>query len=293
MSYGFQFQESTDADKMAETKVTRRGRRGCMTSGMCCIRTTLVTFNLGTGLAGVCLAAVGLMLFLSSSSSNLSGLEFLGRITQSDRLPNYGEFRGFSILCMIVGSLVAFISFVGCFGACVNSRCLLMTYLISVAIVVMLQFFVSVFAIIYRQPVSNSVREELLLTLTKEYQLNNITMQTWDTVHQQFGCCGVDGFSDWFESGEGGEQVVPDSCCLNVQPDCGRSLEPSRWQKNGCLAEFQIFILKQLHLLAFAIVGIVFLQLYGIIASTLLFYHIRTPKSPKAFAAYRYERAKM
>lgn len=35
------------------------------------------------------------------------------------------------------------------------------------------------------------------------------------------------------------------------------------------------------------------LQLYGIIASTLLFYHIRAPKGPQAFKAYRYERAKM
>lgn len=70
--------------------------------------------------------AIGLMLYLSSSRGNLSGLELLDQITKTDQLPNTGEFRPFSILCMILGSLIGFISFAGCFGACINSRCLLM-----------------------------------------------------------------------------------------------------------------------------------------------------------------------
>lgn len=37
---------------MPETIVARGKRRRCgMTSGMCCIRTTLISFNLGTGVS--------------------------------------------------------------------------------------------------------------------------------------------------------------------------------------------------------------------------------------------------
>lgn len=51
--YGFNFQgyNSETVVKMPETKITRGRRRCGMTSGMCCIRTTLVTFNLGTGVS--------------------------------------------------------------------------------------------------------------------------------------------------------------------------------------------------------------------------------------------------
>lgn len=73
------------------------------------------------------MVAIGMMLFLSSSRGDLTGVELLDQITQSDELPNTGEFRAFSVLCMILGGLIAFISFVGCFGACINSRCLLLT----------------------------------------------------------------------------------------------------------------------------------------------------------------------
>lgn len=107
--------------------------------------------------------------------------------------------------------------------------------------------------------------------------------------------------------------------CFDIVTGCGLIKDPTRWQRKGCLAQIQLFALEQLHLIAFAIVGIVFLQvsfcdisstifffglelngifhnffqLYGIIASILLFYHIRAPKAPQAFKDYRYERAKM
>jgi tetraspanin-9 len=170
--------------------------------------------------------------------------------------------------------------------------------LTSVVLILSLQLLVSVFAIVYRQPVTNSIRDELLVTVKTLYRPNNAMGSTWDHVHQQFQCCGIDSYSDWYDAEAWPkEKFVPDSCCLNTSnsTDCGRTMDPSTWQKQGCLAQIQLWILEQLHILASAVITLVFLQLYGIIASTLLFYHTKKPKpkNPKAFKSYPYERARM
>jgi len=45
-----------------------------------------------------------------------------------------------------------------------------------------------------------------------------------------------------------------------VSIGCGRSLEPDLWKKQGCLGQMQIRVLENLHLLATAIITLVFLQ---------------------------------
>lgn len=41
----------------------------------------------------------------------------------------------------------------------------------------------------------------------------------------QFGCCGVDGFSDWFEiDAWPAEKWVPDSCCIESANMTGNKL---------------------------------------------------------------------
>lgn len=78
-------------------------------------------------LAGVAMLAIGLLLFFAShvESSSLDVLENVA--TEETILPNNREFKGLSIVLICLGTLVSFVSFLGCFGACINGKCLLVT----------------------------------------------------------------------------------------------------------------------------------------------------------------------
>jgi len=263
--------------------------------GITCTRVTLVAFNFITLLAGVATLAVGVLLYCASTADP-SKMEILQELTTEDTIrPVNKEFGGLGIVLISLGALVTFISFLGCFGACVNGKCLLVLYLICVGVILILQFLVCVFAIIYRHPMSSTLRAELTNHIRHEYRMNSNEEKTWGMVHQTFECCGVEGYSDWFKiDAWPGEQRVPSSCCIDATniTACGESVDPNLWYKQGCLGKFQLTVMEKLHYLASAIITLVFLQLYGIIASTLLLYHVKEPKKPTNYKSYQYEMAR-
>lgn len=78
-------------------------------------------------MAGVATLGIGVWLLQQSHNGAESGEEFLQDVAQQNTIPNQGEFKGFSIILIALGSLVTFVSFIGCFGACIKSRCLLLS----------------------------------------------------------------------------------------------------------------------------------------------------------------------
>jgi glucan phosphoethanolaminetransferase (alkaline phosphatase superfamily) len=67
-------------------------------------------------------------------------------------------------------------------------------YLATVVLILSLQLLVSVFAIIYRQQVTDSIRDELLITVRHVYRPGNKLASSWDLVHQQVSCSLVNLF---------------------------------------------------------------------------------------------------
>lgn len=155
---------------------------------------------------GVATLAVGLFLFFASHVEP-SGLDVLEEFaTESDSsLPRDKEFTGLSIVLICLGTLVSFVSFLGCFGACIKGRCLLATvrniklkviinngwctftvaqYVICVGLILTLQLLVSIFAIVYRQPMTRTLKEELLQHIKHEYRPDTDMDRTWALAHQ-------------------------------------------------------------------------------------------------------------
>jgi len=140
---------------------------GGRSSGMCCLRFSLIAFNLVTlvsffyrkqndelivyfllhlvcikdfclrftrfvlfilfQLASVSTFCIGVWLFRQSQEVNPTGPEILEELSHKNGIPNNGQYKGFSILLMCLGFMSGLVSFMGCFGACVKSRCLLLS----------------------------------------------------------------------------------------------------------------------------------------------------------------------
>ena len=69
--------------------------------------------------------------------------------------------------------------------------------------------------------------------------------QTWDIVQSDFKCCGVEKYSDWFDTPYGKDvNGVPDSCCKVETAGCGKNIEGSsdiqdKINTNGCFSQFE------------------------------------------------------
>ena len=69
--------------------------------------------------------------------------------------------------------------------------------------------------------------------------------QTWDIVQSDFKCCGVEKYSDWFDTPYGKNvSGVPDSCCKVEVTGCGKNIEGSsdiqdKINTNGCFSQFE------------------------------------------------------
>jgi len=76
----------------------------------------------------------------------------------------------------------------------------------------------------------------------------------WNTFHSFFGgCCGVEGYEDWFgtnfDNTTGG---VPDSCCLTQTIGCGKGIKNEVKEKikekiytKGCISKLQTILKDQ------------------------------------------------
>ncbi|KAK8752125.1 hypothetical protein OTU49_012105, partial [Cherax quadricarinatus] len=48
--------------------------------------------------------------------------------------------------------------------------------------------------------------------------------QLWDEIQMEMNCCGTISYKDWFTTTFGNGTDVPDSCCLMVEPGCGKDI---------------------------------------------------------------------
>lgn len=107
----------------------------------------------------------------------------------------------------------------------------------------------------------------------------------------QFECCGVDKYYDWYNiNAWPNEERVPDSCCIRYERYCGRldieRRNQDKWYQNGCSTAIQTWIVTRLHVIGWASLGIGSIQLFGLIASMILFCTVRHKRTTHAYKSY-------
>lgn len=246
-------------------------------SGYTCVRHVFCTLNVIMWLSGCGLLGVGIWLRLA----------YEGYTTL---LPQYAAVSADSML-IAAGVIVFVIAFFGCCGAWFQSRCMLITYFSLVIFMFVVEFVFATLAFVFREHLSHSLRQELLTGIRDHYNSTppNSLEKIWDHIHNEFHCCGVTSYEDWFDIGAWrGEKFVPDSCCLpqvNIT-DCGRNGTADIWYDKGCAEQVQMWFVERLHLVGVIGLVVAFFQLFGLISSMLLFCTVRHKRSTHAYKAY-------
>jgi len=193
-------------------------------------------------------------------------------------------------LCIAAGATVVIIGFVGCCGAWIESKCLLITYFVFVLLVFVVESTAGVLGVLYRDEVSELVRYELYSHMrsnssyvSDDTRGTNGQRITWDDLQQQFRCCGVDNYKDWFRHKHWPyNDFVPDSCCdpasfssVDSMYNCGKQARPDLWFTQGCHQAFNDWILEHMHIVGVVGLLLAFVQLFGLVSSMLLYCGIR------------------
>ncbi|KNC34666.1 hypothetical protein FF38_10275 [Lucilia cuprina] len=266
-------------------------------AGYTCIRRTFCWLNIILWLCSCAFLGAGIWLRLS----------YEGYATL---LPDHAALSADSVfLCIGVIGFVT--SFLGCCGAWVQSRCLLVLYFMLIITLFLSEFLIGSIAFIFRGGLSRTLANELRFGIEQHYNASDrgsliapSVATIWDNVQNSFECCGVSSYEDWYDiQSWSGKRWVPESCCkpiyenrgiltegsgdsLLIRVDCGKSENPSLWWDKGCIHSLQHWLTDKLNIIGAVGLGIAFAQLFGLITSMLLFCTVKHKRESDTYKSY-------
>merc|ERR1712110_725484 len=146
----------------------------------------------------------------------------------------FGDRKGYSaILLIVVGAIMSTISFVGFIGAYTDNPSLLKKFACLIGGLLLVQI-VGIFVIYYT---------EILII---SYEKDRATTMLWDSLQQEYTCCGVTEPDNWVQRYVD-NVTVPDSCCKEKVLGCGKGAlkEPdnSKMYLVGCIWQLPVVTL--------------------------------------------------
>jgi len=131
-----------------------------------------------------------------------------------------------SIILLTIGILVFLLSFLGGCGVMTENKCMVLTYLILLGIIVVIQIILGISAAVHK--VNQKDVDNQLKTSMIDYSND---MKFWDDMQTNLKCCGIDQAGDWVTIGN--RTALPVSCCDKPENGiCGQMNET--FHKNGC-----------------------------------------------------------
>ncbi|KAL7977367.1 hypothetical protein Chor_009316 [Crotalus horridus] len=156
--------------------------RGCLL----CVKVKMFVFNLIFWLGGCGVLGVGI--WLAATQGHFATLSF-----SFPSLLAAGFFMATGAIIMVVG-------FLGCLGAATEHRCLLMTFFLVLSTLFLLELVGLLVFFTCRdkfdQYAQSNLKEGLKLYGTED---NVGLTKAWNVAQNEFRCCGVRNYTDWFE----------------------------------------------------------------------------------------------
>ncbi|CAH0554492.1 unnamed protein product [Brassicogethes aeneus] len=144
------------------------------------VKLLLQTANLLFCLAGLGLIAIG-------------GLTLNNYHKYDDAIPDdFQSLQLAPIFTIVVGSIIFFISFMGCCGACQENTCMLSTYAVILLGILLVQVGLGIYAFM---EIKND--DQLQHAITKQLEIiykNDKDHEVRDMIEKELQCCGYDGF---------------------------------------------------------------------------------------------------
>jgi len=209
-----------------------------------------------------CESIVKYFIFIFNFLLAVSGLALIGvgayvQIQADNFLIFLGDnYVNTPIFLIIVGVVIFAVSFFGCCGALCENRCMIYTYSILLAVIIIAEIGTGIAGYILKDQLkaklTNNMKEGL-----KNYNETSLDGVTWDLVQADLHCCGVEGPTDW--------QTTPDSCCVGgAVTGCGKNSSVKKYQ-TGCLSLLDSKFIENIYIVAGAAIGVAFVQFLGVI----------------------------
>ncbi|XP_059491050.1 CD9 antigen-like [Neocloeon triangulifer] len=214
-------------------------------------------------------------------------------------------------ILLIVGALMFIIGFLGCTGAFRESQCMLVLFFCFLLIILVAEIAAGAWAYTHQDRLDALIEDSVMTTVKRDYTDGPSRARTFDTVQQRLECCGAKGPSDWAlstfnqKNPSSGFEImissaiesykVPTSCCSGDPeseecqaateikgPLTGAILKQVSIFSEGCTAKILQWKVDNTPTFVLIFVGIIALELFGLLFSIVLCCAIRSMDRYKA-----------
>lgn len=186
-------------------------------------------------------------------------------------------------IIIAVGVFAFFVSFLGCFGALKEIKCMLLMYFIITLLLFIVLLMGGILGYVFRAQAKETVHTTLIQKM-KDYDPDQSTSKVtraWDDTQSALKCCGVDTPGDWVSIGRynSAGPKVPKSCCKKNDDGnlfaCDQNPTESNSWTDGCYAKAVVAVQDFGLIIGGVGVVIALLMLLGLVFSMVLFKMIR------------------
>ncbi|XP_036314246.1 CD63 antigen [Pipistrellus kuhlii] len=168
------------------------------------------------------------------------------------------------VVIIAVGAFLFLVAIVGCCGACQESYCLMVTFVIFLSLILLVEVATAIAGYVLRDKVRSEFSKDFRQHV-KNYPRQNHTDVYLDKMQTQFSCCGADNYTDWQKLPLEPKNWVPDSCCVNVTEGCGLNFKVKDIHTEGCVERIGAWLKGHVLVMAAAALGIAFVEVLGIV----------------------------
>ncbi|XP_060710935.1 tetraspanin-1-like [Hemiscyllium ocellatum] len=186
-----------------------------------------------------------------------SFLDILAKLApQLKQLVNVGY------LCIAIGAFLVLIGFLGCYGAVKENKCMLMIFFIIVLLIFIAQIAGAVVILAFSGLADifiTYIRIWAVKSIKDEYGDSSDITTLWDTVMNEFKCCGFNDFDDFTNSPFYNNSLnkYPKHCCKSQSNCFGGDINHSVM---GCYNSLLDFLKTNTKILGIVALGICVLE---------------------------------
>jgi len=200
------------------------------------------------------LAVAGLALIGSGAYVHIEANSYLDFLSTS--------YVNTPIFFIILGVIIFVVSFFGCCGSLFENKCMIYTYSSIIIAIFLLEVGGGTSAYFLQDNLKAEISKHMTASMVNygKAGYEGVT-ETWDGTQNTLKCCGVNNSTDWSSSSSSFSSNLPDSCCDQIPCNTDNTY------KDGCLQVVDKLLMKNIHFVAAAAIGLAFLQLLLIIFS--------------------------
>jgi tetraspanin-9 len=143
-------------------------------------------------------------------------------------------------------------------GAVLKNRCFLYAYTIFLVLIILFEFAAVILTLVYRNDLWKTYDSGFMEVFHHAYSQNQTeTIKVIENLERTFKCCGVDGPSDYYFYG------------FKIPSSCKPTQSPIPYSE-GCAVAVVNWAWKRLPTIAGILGGILFIEIFGVIASLVL-----------------------